>query len=117
MQDLWRNKIEQIRKMRQIKICRSMSKEGLLIALLKSKQSHGELYKSKSNNRKIAETKKIFNEKRDKDFQKSVMKGIRKKLYKIEKGLESGNENEKKRHTKELDEAKIKIYHLKIILI
>ena len=36
--------------MRQIKNYRSMSKEGLLIALLKSKQNLAELYKSKSNN-------------------------------------------------------------------
>ena len=35
-----------------------MSREELLIALLKSKQSHTELYKSKSNNVKIEETKK-----------------------------------------------------------
>ena len=50
MQDLSRNKLEQIAKMRQIKNYRSMSKEGLLIALLKSKQNLAELYKSKSNN-------------------------------------------------------------------
>ena len=37
-----------------------MSKEELLIALLKSKQSHAELYKSKSNNVEIEETKKIL---------------------------------------------------------
>ena len=57
MQHLSQNKLEQIAKMRQIKNHRSMSKEGLLIALLKSKQSLAELYKTKSNNRKIEKTK------------------------------------------------------------
>ena len=43
-----------------------MSREELLVALLKSKQSHAELYKSKSNNSEIKETKKAFNEIRNK---------------------------------------------------
>ena len=38
--------------MRRIKNYKNMSKEGSLIALLKSNQSHAELYKSKSNNEK-----------------------------------------------------------------
>ena len=46
--------------MRRIENYKNMSKEELLIALLKSKQSHIELYKSKSNNVEIEETKKIF---------------------------------------------------------
>ena len=37
-----------------------MLKEGLLIALLKSKQSHVELRRSKDNNTEIEETKKFF---------------------------------------------------------
>ena len=52
--------------MRHIKNYKKMSKEGLLIALLKSKQSHAELCKSKSNNAEIEETKKFFNEIRNK---------------------------------------------------
>ena len=40
--------------------------EELLIALLKSKQSHAELYKSRSNNAEIEETKKMFNERKNK---------------------------------------------------
>ena len=43
-----------------------MSREGLLIALLKSVQSHAELCKSKSNNAELKETKKFFNEIRNK---------------------------------------------------
>ena len=49
MSNLSRNELEQIEKMKRIKNRNNMSKEELLIALLKSKQSHAELYKSKSN--------------------------------------------------------------------
>ena len=41
-------------------------KEELLISLLKSEKSREELYKSKSNNAEIEETKKSFNEIRNK---------------------------------------------------
>ena len=44
-----------------------MSKEGLLIALLKPEQSPAELCKSESNNAEIEETKKLFNAQRN-DF-------------------------------------------------
>ena len=53
MQNLSQNELEQIVKMRHIKNYKNMSREELLIALLKSKQSHAELYKSKSNNVEI----------------------------------------------------------------
>ena len=48
--------------MRRIKNYKNMSREELLIALLKSEESHEDLYKSKSNNSKIEEDQKIFNE-------------------------------------------------------
>ena len=57
MQNLSRNELEKIAKMRHIKNYKNMSKEGLLIALLKSGQSLAELYKSKSNNVEIEETR------------------------------------------------------------
>ena len=60
MRNLLQNELEQITKMRHIENYKNMSKEELLIALLKSKQSHTELYKSKSNNTEIEETKKFF---------------------------------------------------------
>ena len=66
MLNLSQNELEQITKMRRIKNYKNMSKEELLIALLKSEQSLAELYKSKSNNAEIEETKKIFNELRNK---------------------------------------------------
>ena len=94
MRNLSQNELEQIAKMRRIKNYKNMSREELLIALLKSKQSHAELYKSKSNNVEIEETKKIFNELRNK-FSKSKIKEIRKKLCEKEKGLKN-EEQEKK---------------------
>ena len=42
-----------------------MSKEELLIALLKSKKSHSELRRSKDNKAEIEETKKFLNELRN----------------------------------------------------
>ena len=73
MQNLSQNELEQIAKMRHIKNCKKKSKEDLLIAFLKSKQSHAELHKSKPNNVAIEETKKNFNELRNK-FSKSKIK-------------------------------------------
>ena len=60
MQNLSQNELEQIAKMRRIKNYKNMLRENLLIALLKSKQSHAELRKSKDSNTEIEETKKIL---------------------------------------------------------
>ena len=68
MSNLSQNELEQISKIRSIKNYKNMSREELLIALLKLKQSRAELYKSKSNNAEIEETRKIFNEIRNKAF-------------------------------------------------
>ena len=101
MQNSSQNELEQIAKKRSIKNYSNMSREGLLIALLKSKQSRAELYKSKSNNTEIEETRKLFNEIRNK-FSKSVIKEIRKKLYEKEKGLENYEEQDRRQHAEEL---------------
>ena len=53
---LTQNELEKIAEMRHIKNYKNMSKEGLLIAPLKSEQSFTELHKSKSNNSKREET-------------------------------------------------------------
>ena len=79
MQNLLQNELEQIAKMRRIKNYKNMSREELLIALLKSKQSHAELRRSKDNNAEIEETKKFFNELRNR-FSKEKIKKIRKKF-------------------------------------
>ena len=64
-----------------------MSREELLIALLKSKESHAELLRSKDNNAEIEETKKFFNELRNR-FSKEKRKKLEKN-FPLEKGLRS----------------------------
>ena len=64
-----------------------MSREELLIALLKSNQSHAELLRSKDNNAEIEETKKFFNELRNR-FSKEKRKKLEKN-FPLEKGLTS----------------------------
>ena len=85
----------------------NVSREELLIALLKSEQSHAELYKNKSNSTEIEETRKMFNEIRDK-LLKSKTKEIWKYLYEREKGLKS--ENEKKKNDTQKDLKRLKIF-------
>ena len=82
--NLSQNELEQIEKMRRIKNCKNMSKERLLIALLKSKRSLVEPRKSKFDNVEKEETKKSLNVLRDK-FSRSKIKEIRGELHKIEK--------------------------------
>ena len=75
MSNLLQNELKQISKMRRIKNYKNMSKEELLLALLKSEQSRVELYKSKSNNSEIEEGRKFFKEIRNK-LSKSEIKEI-----------------------------------------
>ena len=105
MSNLSQNDLEQITKMRRIKDYKNMSKEKLLIALLKSEQSRAELYKGKSNNAEVEETRKIFNEIKNK-LSKSKIKEIRRDLYKKEKKFESNKESVRRKHAKELKKAK-----------
>ena len=79
MLKLLQNELEQIAKTRCLKEYHNMSKEGLLIALLKSERSLTPLYKSKSNNAKIEEIRESFIELRDK-FSRSKIQEIRKKF-------------------------------------
>ena len=88
--------------MRRITNCKNMSREELLIALLKSNQSRVELYKSKSDNAEIEETWKFFCEIRNKRS-KSAVKEIRKDLYEKEKGLENEEEQERRQHAEGLN--------------
>ena len=80
MNNLSLNKLKQTAKTRRIKTNKNTSKEELLIALLKSNQSHAELYKSESNNTEIEDTRKIFNELRN-NFSKKEIKKIRIKFH------------------------------------
>ena len=111
MWNLLQNELEKIANMRHIKNYKNMSKDELLIALLKSKQSPVELFKSKSNTVEIGESKKIFNELRNR-FSKSKIKEIRKKSCEKEKGLEN-EEQEKKQHAKELKKIKKSLENFK----
>ena len=108
MQDLSQNELEQIAKTRRIKNYKSMSREDLLIALLKSKQSIAGLRKSKDNNAEIEEIKKIFNELRN-NFSKKEIKKIKENFSSRElekKGsLSEQKKRVKKRYTRELKEA------------
>ena len=96
MQNLSQNDVEQITEMNNlsqiklkqivkthIKDYKGMSKEDLLIALLKSNQSHAELRSGKDNNAEIGETKNIFNKLRN-NFWKEEIKKIRRKFRYME---------------------------------
>ena len=60
-----------------------MSKEDLLIALLKSNKSHIELLKDNNSNTDIGETKKLFKKLRS-NFAREEIKKHREKIYKKE---------------------------------
>ena len=96
MNNLLLNKLKQIAKIRHIKNYEDMSKEDLLIALLKSNKSHTELRKSQYNNEERGETKKLFNELRN-NFSKEEIKKIRRKFYLVESVDKYFKELEKKR--------------------
>ena len=61
MNNLSLNVLEQIAIARHTKNYKDMSKEDLLIALLKSNQSYTEHFKTDNSNTEIGETKKLFN--------------------------------------------------------
>ena len=76
MNNLSLNRLKQIAKTRRIKTNKNTSKKYLLIAFLKSNQSHTDLRKCEDNNVEIGETKKLFNEFRN-NFSKKEIKKIR----------------------------------------
>ena len=63
-----------------------MSREELLISLSKSNQSIAELRRSKDNNAEIEETKKIFNELRNRFSKEKIKKITRKFCFREEIG-------------------------------
>ena len=76
-----RDELEQITKIRRIKNYEEMSKEELIISLLKSKQSIAEFFNNNLSDYKISDIKRIFNRLRDilpkryrKEIKKSLMK-------------------------------------------
>ena len=104
MQNLSQNDLEQLAEMRHIKNYKNLSKEGLLITLLKSGRSFAELYKNNFNDVKIEEIKKSVNGLRDRLSRSKITKIREKKLHKIEN----------KENLSTLEEEKIKKYLTKL---
>ena len=65
MQNVPQDDLEQIAKTRRIKKYERMSKEQVIIALLKLKRSIAELSNNNLDNDKISDIKKIFDRLRD----------------------------------------------------
>ena len=75
--------LEQIAKMRRSRSYGKMSKEKLIIALLKSKRSIAELFNNNLDDDKISGIKRIFNRLRE-ILPKIIRKEIKKNIYEIE---------------------------------
>ena len=88
MNNLPQNKLEQIAKNRGIKKYKNMSKEGLLVSILKWEQSIAQLRKSNNNNAEIKEIKEKFNILSNK-FSEEKIKEIWKKTFIIKKRFAS----------------------------
>ena len=84
MNNLLLNVLEQMAIARHIKNYKDMSKEDLLIALLKSNQSYTELLKIDNSNTEIGETKKLFNNLRN-NFSREEIKKLKEKFHKKER--------------------------------
>ena len=81
MLNLSQNELEQITEMRRIKNYAKMSKEGLIIACLKSKHSLAELFNNNFDNDRIKVIKKTLNGLRDnltKEYRKKIKKSFTK---------------------------------------
>ena len=74
MNNLSLNALEQMAIARHIKNYKDMSREDLLIALLKSNPSHTELLKIDDSNTEIRETKKLFNNLRNNFLREEIKK-------------------------------------------
>ena len=65
MHDQSRDKLEHVAKMRRIKNRKRMSKEELILALLKSKRGIAELFNNNIDDDKISDINRILNRLRD----------------------------------------------------
>ena len=98
MWDQSRDELERIAKIRRIKNYEEMSKEELIISLLKSKQSIAELFNNNLYDNKISDIRRILNRLRD-ILPRKYRKEIKEKLYEIEH-----NENLSEAEKEENDE-------------
>ena len=106
MHDQSRDELEQIAKIRRIKNYEEMSKEGLIIVLLKSKRSIIESFNNNTDNDRIREIKQIFNELGNRHTKK-IQKKNQKKLYEIES----------KKNLSELEKEEINEYLAELVRI
>ena len=83
MCDQSRDKLGRIAKIRRIKNYEEMTKQELIISLLKSKQSIAELFNNNLDDDKISDIRRIFNRLRD-ILPKIYRKEIKEKLYEME---------------------------------
>ena len=90
-----RDELEQIAKIRRIKNYEEMSKEELIISLLKSKQSIAKLFNN-LNGDKISDTRRILNRLRD-ILPKRYRKEIKRKLYEKKKIMKIFQKQKKKK--------------------
>ena len=79
-----RDQLERIAKIRRIKNYEEMSKEELIIYLLKSKQCIAELFNNNLDDHKISDIRRILNRLRD-ILPKRYRKEIKRKLYEKKK--------------------------------
>ena len=98
-----RDGLERIAKMRRIKNYEKMSKEVLIISLLKSKQGIAKLFNINLGGDKISDIGRILNRLRD-ILPKKYRKEIKKKLYEIEnkKTLSEAEKEESDEYLREL---------------
>ena len=88
-----RDELERIAKTRRIKNYEEMSKEELIISLLKSKQSIAELFNNNLYDNKISDIRRILNRLRD-ILPRKYRKEIKEKLYEIEHQENLSEEND-----------------------
>ena len=93
-----RDELERIAKIRRIKNYKEMTKEELIISLLKSKQSIAELLNNNTNDNKINDIRRILNRLTDL-LPRKYRNEIKEKLYEIEH-----NKNLLEAETEENDE-------------
>ena len=98
MRDQSRDELERIAKIRRIKNYEEMSKEELIISLLKSKQSIAEFFINNLDDNKISDIRKTFNRLID-IVPRRCRKEVKEKLYVIEH-----NENLSEAEKEENDE-------------
>ena len=88
-----RDELEQIAKIRIIKNFEEMSKEELIISLLKSKQSIAKLFNNNLDDDKISDIRRILNRLKD-ILPKRYRKEIKRKLDEIENNEDLSEEND-----------------------